>query len=162
MTWDEILTALGGTKRIKRQSHYVKKIRSLAEAGFRLATPAIATAYASAGMRDYNEELGCVPAAEYLGCNDTYIKRKPPNEFGFYSYSTHDRSEHVDEAIDALAALHSADIDAERAWLLPVYDNDEYTSWDFDVAVGTEEEVVALLIAAKPKIAALIATELAK
>jgi hypothetical protein len=143
--WTKLRERLSGTK-VGRLPWFQRHIRDLNEAGFQLADADMETAYCDL-VGSYSEEYGCWLYYESEDRKSTYpqITRTTPNRYGFFAYGTHDRSENIQDAIDKMAELHADDIKASRAWLMPVLDDDEYVSWEFDIAIGTKEDVVAMI-----------------
>lgn len=139
--WAKVSEQLGPTKP-KRLPYFTRTIRSLTEAGFKLATPAMAEAYEKA-IGKYDKETLCWPYFEERSAAS--IARTEANRLGLFAYSTHSRSENIEDAIDELARIHAKDIRAGRAWLMPVLDDKECVSWDFDIAVGDEQTIIANL-----------------
>lgn len=78
----------------------------------------------------------------------------------WHAMCTHDRSQHVDQATNQLAEHFSKEIKKGEAWLLPVYDDEEYVLWIFEVAVGSEKEVVRQLAKAAGAIIVEVPTEI--
>lgn len=149
--WSKLREQFVGIKREHRLPWYDRHIRELVLAGFKLATAEMETLYEQM-MGEHGYELR----------QSTYpqISETKPNQYGLYAYGTHDRSEQIDDAITALAELHKSDIAADKAWLMPVLDDDEYVSWEFDIAVGTEQEVLETLRRAVPLMQAEINQQL--
>lgn len=145
--WTKLRERLGPKreKRDKRLDYYERHIRELWLAGFQLADAEM--------EKVYSQLIGNPDEFGYLYFDErksTYpsIAKTEPNEYGLYAYGTHDRSEHIDEAIERLAEIHAKDITERHAWLMPVIDDEEYTTWSFDVCVGTRSQVLEKLRAA--------------
>jgi len=144
-SWSRATKVLGGTKP-KRLSYYLKHIRELVEGGFKMATPEMATEYDKLWYR-HND---CFPWVEDRKSTYPSIRKTKPT-LGMFHYGTHDRSEGIYDAITSLVGIHKVDIEAGKAWLMPVFDDEEYVSWEFDIVVGTEAEVLALVKAVVAK-----------
>lgn len=145
--WAKIATKMADTGPKPRLSYYLRRIRELVEGGFKLATPAHAALFEKLAF-----EVPEGPDSKYTYCpwsdfrpNTTSIQKTEPKYGGLFSYSTHDRSERIEEAVESLLEVHKKAIKKGQAWLMPVYDDKEYIGWDFDIVEGTEDEVTAKL-----------------
>ena len=113
--------------------YYKSVINALRNAGFKLADDEMAEIYSKFAFADgypyWHDDL---PAS---------IRSTEKNKYGFYSYSNHERSGGILGAILYLSELH----EGQEAWLMPVFDDGEYISFCFDIAIGPREEVLETL-----------------
>ena len=108
--------------------HYDQVIRRIYDAGANLATSEMADlAPAQAMWEIYGS-----------GCDD---EQRPEGIIRLY---THARSEMIEVFIDYTIRKWIGEQKGD-VWLLPVFDDEEYVSWDFFFMVGTREEVIKKL-----------------
>jgi hypothetical protein len=106
----------------EQRNHYSTTLRRIYDRGANLATPEMADLW---------------PAKEIWQGD-----REVP-EFA-HQRSNHERSHPVEVYIDFPLAEWIKEQDGE-VWLMPVFDDEEYVSWEFIFVVGTEEEVLEKL-----------------
>jgi len=137
-TWSEYREEFANLKS-EEPSFYKSKIRELVLAGFKLADAEMEQLYGElVGDRDDDDFISW-----YLeNRKSTYPQiRKTKPHHGIYMYGTHDRSESVEDAIVEMGRLHKG----TEAWVMPVFDDQEYVSFEFDVIVGSREDVLKTL-----------------
>ena len=148
MAWSELREKFADVKP-GTFDFYTQRIHELVLAGFKLADAEMEELYTKL-VGEYDNETYCWPYFEDRSSTYPAIRQTKPQGFnglpvdggvGVFAYGTHDRAERVEEAIIHMGYLHLND----EAWVMPVMDDEEYVSWDFDVIVGSREEVIETL-----------------
>lgn len=127
--WKELRTEIHARPRMKPVScpYYDQTIRRIYDAGANLATSEMA-------------DLGPAQTLwERFGSGGEH----EPRPEGLVRFCNHERSQPITVFIDF--TIEKWIKESGEVWLLPVFDDEEYVSWDFFFMVGTEEEVLEKL-----------------
>jgi hypothetical protein len=124
--WNELRTEIHARPRMPKEhrDHYSVTLRRIYDRGANLATPEMAALWPGETTKER--------------CEGTW---KPPA--CAHPFENHERSQPVEAFIDFTLAEW---IEKKgEVWLMPVFDDKEYVSWDFYFVVGTEEQVLEQL-----------------
>jgi hypothetical protein len=139
--FDKWNKARGGIHSVPRateeaKDYYLSVLRSAYNAGVDLATPEMAAIWpydnwdAYYGLAEICETKGPVGGIIWL---ENHERTKPIEDF-----IRHNLTEWVEERLTEMEGEGGV-------WLMPVFDDEEYVSWNFFFMLGTEEAVVDAL-----------------